>query len=33
MARNEQVLKQGVAKIDVAVYMQIYTFPAPFVAG
>ncbi|WP_336912458.1 glycosyl hydrolase [Runella sp.] len=33
MARNEQVLKQGVAKIDVAVYMQNYTFPAPFVAG
>ncbi len=33
MARNEQVLKQGVAKIDVAVYMQNYSFPAPFVAG
>ena len=33
MARNEQVLKQGRAKIDVAVYMQNYSFPAPFVAG
>jgi hypothetical protein len=33
MARNEQVLKQGTAKIDVAVYMQNYSFPAPFVAG
>lgn len=33
MARNEQVLKQGVAKIDIAVYMQNYSFPAPFVAG
>jgi alpha-L-rhamnosidase len=33
MARNEQVLKQGVAKIDVAVYMQNYSFPAPFSAG
>lgn len=33
MARNEQVLKQGTAKIDIAVYMQNYSFPAPFVAG
>jgi hypothetical protein len=33
LARNEQVLKQGWAKIDVAVYMQNYSFPAPFVAG
>ena len=33
MARNEQVLKQGRAKIDVAVYMQNYSFPAPFVAA
>ncbi len=33
LARNEQVLKQGRAKIDVAVYMQNYSFPAPFVAG
>lgn len=33
MARNEQVLKQGRAKIDLAVYMQNYSFPAPFVAG
>jgi hypothetical protein len=33
MARNEQVLKQGTAKIDIAVYMQNYSFPAPFTAG
>lgn len=33
MARNEHVLKQGRAKIDVAVYMQNYSYPAPFVAG
>jgi hypothetical protein len=33
MARNELVLKQGTAKIDLAVYMENYSFPAPFVAG
>ena len=33
LARNEQVMKQGVAKIDLAVYMQNYSFPAPFSAG
>jgi len=33
LARNEQTMKQGVAKIDLAVYMQNYSFPAPFSAG
>jgi hypothetical protein len=30
LARNHQVLTQGDAKVDVAVYMQNYLYPAPF---
>ncbi len=30
LARNQQVLTQGDAKVDVAVYMQNYLYPAPF---
>jgi hypothetical protein len=34
LARNQQVLTQGDAKVDVAVYMQSYLFPQPmFVKG
>lgn len=33
MARNELVLKQGSVKIDVAVYMHNFSFPAPFGGG
>jgi alpha-L-rhamnosidase len=34
LARTQQVLTQGIAKVDVAVYMQSYLFPQPmFVKG